>query len=477
MASVSSLGIGSNLDLNGLLDKLTTSESAPLVALQKRKDSFTAKLSAYGVMQNVLSNFQAAAAKLAVTNLFQGTTVTSSASDVLTATVSAAGQPGAYTVNVTPLATSQSLASAGVVDSKAVVGKGTVTVSFGKISGGTLDPATGKYTGASFSPDATVPGGSIVIDDTNNSLEGLRDSINANAALGLTASIVKDGSAAPYHLLLSSRATGEASSIRIGVAGDASLQNLIGQDSSATQAMQQTAIAGNAVLNVNGLSISSSSNTVSDSVQGVTLTLAKAGTTTLKISTDSAAVQGAVGAFVAAYNTLQGAISQLTKFDVAKKTGAPLVGDSALLSIQTRIRSVLNTPQTGALQVLSKVGVSFQRDGTLTLDSTKLNAAFSANQSAVSELFAGKGGNTGFGSQVAALVAGFTDVTGILGIAKTGVNSTLKSLDLQFAAGQTRVNATVARYRAQFSQLDLMISRMSSTATYLTQQFGTAASK
>ncbi len=477
MASVSSLGIGSNLDLNGLLDKLTTSESAPLVALQSRKDSYTAKLSAYGTMQNALSNFQTAAAKLAVSNLFKGTAVTSSATDVLSATVSAAGQPGVYTVNVAQLATSQSLASAGVVDSKATVGKGTVTISFGKISGGTLDPDTGKYTSASFSPDATVAGGSFVIDDSNNSLEGLRDSINASPALGVTASIVKDGSAASYHLLLSSRATGEASSMRIGVSGDASLQNLVAQDSSAAQAMRQTAIAGNAALNVNGLSIVSSGNTVTDAVQGVTMMLAKTGATTLKVSTDSSAVQSAVGGFVAAYNALQGTISQLSKYDVAKKSGAALVGDSTLLSIQTRVRSALNTPQAGALQVLSKVGVSFQRDGTLTLDSTKFDAAFSASQSAVSELFAGKGSNTGFGTQIAALVGGFTDANGILGVAKTGINSTLKSLDLQYAAGQTRVNATVARYRAQFSQLDMMVSSMSSTASYLTQQFNGMSGK
>ena len=154
-----------------------------------------------------------------------------------------------------------------------------------------------------------------------------------------------------------------------------------------------------------------------------------------------------------------------------KKSGAALVGDSTLLSIQTRIRSALNTPQGGALQVLSKVGVSFQQDGTLALDSTKLRDAFSANQGAVSELFAGKGGNTGFGTQVAALVKDFTDTNGILGVATTGVKSTLKSLDSQYAAGQTRVDATVARYRAQFTKLDMMISGMSSTASYLTQQF------
>ena len=476
MASVASLGVGSNLDLSGLLTSLTTAESQPLVMLQKQQISYTAKLSAYGTLQNALSSFQSAASKLADATLFQGVKAASSATDVLTASASATGVAGSYSIEVTQLAQSQSLAAAGVVDPKAVIGKGTVTLDFGSISGGTLDPVTGTYSGAGFSPDAGRAAQSIVIDDSNNSLEGLRDAINNHADMGVTASIVNDGGASPYRLVLSSKQTGEASSMRIAVTGDASLQGLLNHDPSASQALQQTAAARNATLKVNGIDVTSKTNTVAEAVQGVTMTLAKTGTSTLTVSRDTGSVESAVSSFVTAYNSLQTTAGQLSRYDTEKHTGAALVGDSTLRTIQTRIRAALNTPQVGELKVLSKVGVSFQKDGTLTLDAAKLKTAFADNRSAVAELFAGAGGSTGVGKQVSALVDTFTSASGMLNAVTTGVKTTLKSLDNQYAATETRVQATVARYRTQFTELDMLVSRMTSTASYLTQQFANMSS-
>jgi flagellar hook-associated protein 2 len=477
MAVISSLGVGSNLDLSGLLDKLAAAESAPLVALQKQQTSYTAKLSAYGTLKNALSNFQAAATKLADATLFQGVKVASSAADVLTAAGAATGASGNYSVEVTKLAQAQSLAAAGVVDSKAAVGAGRVTIYFGTLSGGvfTDDPARAAQSAAQ----------SIVIDSTNNSLEGLRDAINAKAEIGVTASIVNDGGASPNRLVLSSTQTGAASSMRIAVtdtvpavaAADLTkLQGLLNHNG--VTGLQQTSAASNAALTVNGIAITSATNTVKEAVQGVTMTLAKTGLSTLTVSRDTASVESAVGAFVTAYNSLQSTATQLTRYDVAKKSGAALVGDSTLRSIQTSIRSVLNTPQAGDLKVLSSVGVSFQKDGTIAFDASKLKTAFTSDREAVVELFAGTGGNTGIGTQVAALVETFTGTTGKISNATAGVNATLKALDTRYAATEVSVEAKVARYRAQFTQLDMMMARMNSTASYLTQQFdGMSSSK
>lgn len=477
MASIASLGVGSNLDLNGLLDKLAAAESQPLVMLQKQQVSYTAKLSAYSVLKNALSSFQTAASKLSGAALFQGVTAASSVSDVLTASASATSTPGSYAIEVTKLAQAQALAATGVLDVKAAVGKGTVTIDFGSISGGTLDPATGKYSGAAFSPDASRTAKSIVIDDSNNSLEGVRDAINASADIGVTASIVNDGGASPYRLVLSSKQTGEASSMRIAVAGDASLQGLMNYDASAAQSMQQTAVASNAALKVNGIAITSSTNTVKEAVQGVTMTLAKTGVSTLAVSRDTASIESAVNDFVKAYNNLQSTSSQLTAYDKGKKTGAALVGDSTLRGIQTGIRAALNTPQAGDLKVLSKIGVTFQKDGTIAFDATKLKSALADNSTAVSELFAGTGGNTGYGTQVAALVGGYISTQGALSSATAGANATLKSLDTQYASTEVSVQAKVARYRAQFTQLDMMMARMNSTSSYLTSQFDAMSQK
>jgi flagellar hook-associated protein 2 len=474
MSSVSSLGVGSNLDLSGLLDKLAAAESAPLVALKKQQSSYSAKLTAYGTLQGALSTFQAAAQKLADVTLFQGVKVASTAADVLMATSAATGASGNYSIEVTKLAQAQSLATAGVLDAKAAVGMGTVTIDFGKITGGSFDTATGKYTGASFAPDTNRIAQSIAIDGTNNSLEGLRDAINKNTDLGVTASIVNDGGTSPYRLVLNSSQTGETSSMRIAVdgAGDASLKTLLNHNASAAQGLQQTTTASNAALTVNGIAITSSTNTVKEAVQGVTMTLAKTGLSTLTVSRDNASVESAVSAFVNAYNSLQGTASYLTKYDTEKKTGSALVGDSTLRSIQTGIRAALNTPQAGELQVLSNVGVTFQNDGILAFDATKLSAAFVENRDAVVELFAGTtGSRTGYGTQVAALVDTFTGADGKLGNATEGVKATLKSLDTRYAATELSVEAKVARYRAQFTQLDMLMSKMNATTSYLTSQF------
>ena len=470
MAVISSLGVGSNLDLSGLLDKLAAAESAPLVALKKQQSSYSAKLTAYGTLQGALSTFQSAAKKLADATLFQGVKVASSAADVLTAAGSATGASGNYSVEVTKLAQAQSLAAAGVVDSKAAVGAGRVTIYFGTLSGGvfTDDPTRAAQSAAQ----------SIVIDSTNNSLEGLRDAINAKTDIGVTASIVNDGGASPNRLVLSSAQTGAASSMRIDVtdtvpavlpADLTKLQGLLNHNG--VTGLQQTSAASNAALTVNGIAITSSTNTVKEAVQGVTMTLAKTGLSTLTVSRDNAAVEGAVSAFVTAYNSLQGTASYLTKYDTEKKSGSALVGDATLRSIQTSIRSALNTPQTGELKVLSSVGVSFQKDGTIAFDAAKLKTAFAGNREAVVELFAGTGGNTGMGTQVAALVETFTGSSGKLSNATAGISATLKTLDTRYAATEVSVEAKVARYRVQFTQLDLLMSKMNATTSYLTSQF------
>lgn len=471
MSTISSLGVGSNLDLSGLLEKLAAAESLPLVALQKQQTSYSAKLSAYGTLQGALSNFQAAASKLADATLYQSFKPSSSAPDVVSATATLGAVPASYAVEVTRLATAQSLAAGGVADPKAAIGLGTLTFSFGTISGGTLDTVAGQYSGAAFNADVARASQNLVIDASNNSLEGLRDSINKATGLGVSASIINDGGSTPYRLVLTSSTTGAASSMAISVAGDASLDTLMGHDPAGVQALQQTRVAGNAALSLNGLAVSSASNVLKDAVQGVSLTLSKIGSSTINVQRDTTAVEAAANTFVATYNTLLGNATVLTRYDAKKQTGAPLMGDSTLRAVQTRLRATLNTPQAGDLQVMSRVGISFEKDGTLSLNASKFNKAFADNPDAVSELFAGHATGEGLGTQVAAVIASFTSSDGMLGMATTGVKSTLKSLDVRYAATELNVQGKVERFRAQFTQLDVVMSRMNSTTAYLQQQF------
>jgi flagellar hook-associated protein 2 len=471
MAAVSSLGIGSGLDLNTLLAGMKSAEQAPLAALQKQQTSYTTKLSAYGQLGGALSGLQSAAAALAKPELFQGVKASSTASDVVTATALSTASSGTYALNVTQLSQAQSLATTGVTSSTAAIGGGTVTIQFGAVTGATADPVTGKFTGATFTAGATVA--TPITIAAGSTMAGIRDAINGDAASGVTASIVNDGSAMPNRLVLTSKLTGLASSMQITVTGDAALSSLLANDPAATQNLQQTAAAQNTLLTVNGIAITSPTNSVAGAIQDVTMTVTKVGTTTLKVEQDKAGVQSAVSTFVSAYNSLQSVASRLTAFDPASKSGAILLGDSTLRNIQTGIRSALTSAQTddgSGLTMLSQIGVSFQKDGTLTLDSTKLTAALDGKMSGVAHLFSA--GTGAFGTKMSTLLGGYTNSTdGVLTSATKGINKTLDSLANQYTVTSERIDATIARYKAQFTQLDVMMNSMNQTSSYLTLQF------
>jgi flagellar hook-associated protein 2 len=257
----------------------------------------------------------------------------------------------------------------------------------------------GNYLDASYAQDGGLVSGSIVIDSTNNSLTGIRDAIN-KASIGVTASIVSDGSANPYHLVLTSTKTGANSTMKISLAGnaggtaDSALSSLMSYDPAGTQTMSQTTAAQSTVLNVNGIPITSATNNVTGAIEGVTMTVGGVGSTSLVVSKDSSTVKSSVTAFVKAYNDLNTTIKKLTSYDADTKAAGALQGNATVLSIQTQIRRQLTanvTGLTGDLTSLSQVGISFQKDGSLTLDSTKLQTAITNNFSEIGGLFAAVG--------------------------------------------------------------------------------------
>jgi len=472
MASISSLGIGSNLDLGTLLSNLQTAESQPLVQLQQRQVSYTSKLSAYGQLQSSLNTLQTAAGKLGDPAFFQGVKATAGAADVLSASAGATASAGTYNIAVTQLAQAQSVVAAGQASARTAIGIGTLTIDFGTIAGGSYDAATGKYSGASFTPDASRSAKTITIDASNNTLEGIRDAVNA-AKAGVSASIVNDGSGMPNRLVLTSTETGKISSMRIAVAGDAALSNLLAQDPAGTQNLQQTLPAQNAELTVNGIAVTSASNTVKESIQGVTMNVLKLGTSSLAVARDTGKVENAINDLVKAYNALQSTAGTLTAYDADKKTGAALMGDSTLRNIQVSLRQALTSPQSGGtMETLSEIGVGFEKDGTMSVDADKLDAALADKLDGVARLFSSASGSTaGYGKQLSALVDKVTGTGGALKVATDGMTQSLKDLDKQYDDMQARVDAKVDYYRTQFTQLDLLVNQMKSTSSYLTQQF------
>lgn len=395
---LSSAGIGSNLDVEGIVSKLMSVERAPLTKLARQEASYQTKLSGFGTLKGALSAFQTAVKGLSDISKFQGLKASAADATVATVSASASAVPGTYSLKVTQLAQAQKLVANGVASEAAPVGQGVISIDLGTISGGTYDAVTGKYTGAAF---ASAGGGikTITIDSSNDSLAGMRDAIN-KADIGVTATIVNDGSGTPYRLALTSAATGAATSMKISVADadplSPTLSALLNHDPAGSQALAQKSAAQNAEFTVDGIAVSKATNTISDVIGGVSFNLLKTNTdpTAVTITRDTAAVTTAVNDFVKAYNEISKNFADATAYNATTKTAAILNGEAAVRGMQGQVRAVLSAPITGgasAFSRLSEIGVTLQKDGTLAADATKLSAAVTKNFSDVAGLFAAVG--------------------------------------------------------------------------------------
>ncbi|MGP1675531.1 MAG: flagellar filament capping protein FliD [Burkholderiales bacterium] len=465
--TLSAAGVGSGLDVKSLVSQLMAVEQRPLTLLASQEASFYAKLSGLGSVSSALSTLQTAAKSL-VTASVDAFKTTVSDSTVLTASAASNAVAGSYSVAVTALAQQQKLIAAGVADSAAAIGTGTsttLTIELGTISGGTL--TDGIYAGASFAADATKTAVAVTIDSSNNTLEGMRDAINA-ADAGVTATIINDGSGSPYRLSLTSNDTGAASSLKLTVSGEAAIDALLGYDPQTTQNLAQTQAAQNAAFTVDSVSISSASNTVADAIQGVTLNLAKASpdpspaTSTVTVQRDSSSLTATLSALVNGYNSANKAIAAAT----AK--GAALQGDWAVLGLQHKVRTILGSVQSsgGTYTMLSQLGVSFQKDGSLALDSTKLAAALSANFGDAAAF------TSALGTSIESAADALIGTTGPLANKSDGINRSIKDIGSRRSGILRHLDSVQQRYEQQFRALDALMSSMSATSSFLTQQLG-----
>lgn len=262
--------------------------------------------------------------------------------------------------------------------------------------------SVGNHMGSSFALNGALNSKTITLGAGDQSLQGIRDAIN-KADMGVTATIVSDGSAKPYHLVLTSNKTGEATSMKIsvggedGLPGDPAIASLLAYDPAGVQNLTQTAGAQSTLLNMNGIEIKSDSTSVTGAIQGVTLDVSALGSSTVTVSKDTAGISAAVNEFVKAYNDLNKTIAGLTKYNTETNKGGILQGDASVRAIQTQMRKQISATLEGTggkLNSLSQVGISFQQDGTLKVDSAKLNKAIADNAADFGGLFAAMGSTT-----------------------------------------------------------------------------------
>lgn len=439
---LTSTGIGSNLDIEGIISKLMSVERQPAAQLDKKELSFQAKVSGFGTLKGAISQFQTAIAGLSNESKYQS--VRASVADAAVATVSAnaSAKPGTYSLQVTQIAQAQKLVANGVATQTEPIGKGVITIDFGTISGGTLDSVTGKYTGATFTSSGSGVK-TLTIDSTNNSLAGIRDAING-AGMGVTAKIVNDGGTSPYRLSLTSDKTGEVSSMKISVADTegTGLSTLLNHNPAGTQGLSQTAAAMNAKFTVDGIAVSKASNSVSDVIEGVTFNLLKENTsaTTVKVDRDTAAITSSVNAFVKAYNDITQTFRDAMAYNTTTKEAAVLNGEALVRNMQTQVRNILNSPVaggTGSITTLYQAGVSLDKNGLLKVDSAKLDKAITSNYAEIAGLFASTGRTTDplvkYGGASGNTLPGSYDVN-VSNVATTGKNTGTAAADLVITA-------------------------------------------
>lgn len=473
MATITSLGIGSGLDVESIITKLMAVEQQPITNLNKKTDGLKTQLSTYGQIQSTLSTLRDAAAKLTNPDTWAGTKTTSSDATAITASASTGAAIGNVSISVSQLAAAQTLASSTFTSSTATVGQGSMTIELGSWA-----TDTNGVTSFTSKPDATPV--TITIGPGQDQLGQIRDQINASGA-GVTAAIVTDATGS--RLTLTSRNTGETNAFRVtvndadGNGGDASgLSQLAYDPSNSVSQMSLSLPAANARAILNGLPISSESNLLASAIDGLNITLLR--TTppvNISVSQDADAIKKAVSDFTTAYNAVNQLLRSQTKYDAASKTAAPLQGDSTAVGLNNRLRGIAggSTSLSTSLHRLADIGLAPGSDGNLPTAGAKLDKAMS-NLADLKQFFMAvdntNDGNSGFATQIRNLVDQALSVDGSVSSRQKGIQGEIDNNNKRVDDLNQRAASTETRLRAQYSALDTKMSQFSSLSNYLTQQ-------
>lgn len=465
--AISSPGIGSGLNVKEMVASLVALERRPLGPLQTTAASLTAKVSAYGQLKSQIANLQDQASKLASANTWGAMAVTSSNAAAVSGVATDKASATGFSVEVSQLARAQSAGSQ-VFAAGTAMGTGALKIqlgSWGKDAND--DPVFNAGAGAEVSIDITAA------DDT---LAKVAAKINA-AGAGVTATVLRDASG--ERLLMRSSETGEAQGFRIQAtenAGAPGLSRLAFDPQNGPTGMNLTESARDTKATINGVPVSSKNNTLTDAIEGLTLTVAQVTTApvTVGIKTDTAGARTAIKNFVESYNALSSAMGSMTSYDEKTKTAGTLQGDSTAVNLQSALRRLvggMGAPGTG-FSGLSDIGVQFQSDGTLKIDDGKLDAAL-AKPEALKSFFSADPEGTASDGMAVRIKEFAAGMLGSDGLFATKTKS-LEGAVLRNSVDQGKVNEralrTEARLLAQYSRLDATMGKLDALNSYISQQ-------
>lgn len=469
MPSITSTGVGSGLDVNSIITSLMTLEQRPLVQLQTQASGIQSKISAFASLKGQLSNLGDVAGKLADPANWKPVKVESSTTTALSVTASSGAVPGQHSLTVSRLAQAQVLSSNAYASSTSVVGTGTLTLETGKTEGGVFTPGE---------DDKPV---TISINAGNGTLTGVRDAINA-AGAGVTASIVNGTGGAR---LVLRGADGAENTIRVtatdddGNATDAAGLSALSYDPAAPAGggrnLTQSQAAQDAAFTIDGIEVTSASNTVTGAVEGVTLQLRQVTTepVSVSISNDTAALRKNIDGFVGAYNALNKLVQSQTQADTNSR--GPLQADSTAVSLLNNLRTMLrgSVSGLGVPDSLAAAGIELQRDGSLLVSDKKLTPLLE-KPAQLAALFTqkGEGDARGFGERFKTWAQTLTGAEGLLTARTEGLQRSVEANQKQQDTMQDRLERTEKRLRAQYQRLDTQMSSLNAQMQQMLASLG-----
>ena len=448
--AISSTGIVSGLDVTSIISGLMALEELPLQRLETKLSTVESQISAMGQIKSAISSLQEAAEDISdISDLYtyKGTVADT---DIASAVTTSDAVAGTYSIEVEQLATNHKLMSSTSVDTSA---------------GGTLSIEIGSTATGSFVAKSGTSAVSVTID-ANASLSEVAKAINDSDA-GVSATVINGENGA--QLVITSEETGEINQIKI--TSTISGLGFNPDDPSASGNLTQSVEAKNAILKIDGITIAdTTSNTVTDAITGVTLTLTGTNDgdpTKLVISNDTSEVETKLQAFVDAYNTARDTMEELSQYDVEGEDTGILSGDNTVSTAMNQLRSLLSTVASGAsseYEYLSQIGVESSSDGTLSLDTDTLESVMKTDFASVAKTIAA------YGTAFSTLTTDMNDSEGLITNRIDGLNTTSDGLEESIDKQERLLEIIETRYEAQFTALETLLASLKTTESYLTSQ-------
>jgi flagellar hook-associated protein 2 len=449
MSTISSPGLASGIDIKSIVSQLVALDRAPLQPLQRAASSLQSQLSVYGSLKSMVSTLGDAAAKLATSSGWSGVKASSSNATAVNATAAPGASAAGLSMEVQQLARAQSAASSAIPTGSGI-GTGTLRIQVG--------------TGAAVS---------VVIGAGKDSLADVARQIN-EAKAGVSATVLRDASG--ERLMMRATDTGTTNGFTVAVTGASpgGLERLA-FGPSAPDGMTQTQAAQDAKATINNVAITSSSNTLNDTVPGLTLTLSQVTTAPveIKVSADQDAMKKNVQGFVDAYNALNTMLAETTKYNAENKTAGTLQGDSTAVGLQNALRGMMRSVTASSpFSRLLDVGIEAQQGGKLEVKADKLNAAL-GNTDGLRALFTTTSTDPtsqGFGLKIKAFADGLIGATGSLSTKTESLQNAVKRNSTEQGKVVERASRAEARYLTQYNAMDAAVGRLNGLNAFVTQQ-------